>query len=172
MASVHRNFDINKSRRGDVGNIDISFVDEETLCVTVFGLNDGYLFAHMRVKHPTQMCLYDVCCRILDTITKDFKTVTYGGHEDFMYIETYDGAIDITKDPELLKLFHPNFNPPKFDFTRDTAFYLKKYFKEFNFEVDLPDCYKIIEGEVTLDGKFYYDFKTLYHHDDHMKWMR
>jgi hypothetical protein len=87
MASVYRTFDIHTPRRGDIGNIDISLVVEGVLCVIVFGLNEGYNFVHMRVKYPIQMCLYDVCKLILDTITKDFKTVTCAGYNEYMRID-------------------------------------------------------------------------------------
>jgi hypothetical protein len=171
MTSVFRDFDINKEERGHLGNINIYFVEDGILCVTVFGLNGGLRFAFMRVKYPSQTTLYDVCNHILDTITKDFKTITYEGYEDCMFIEKNgDVETDISKDHELLSILHPNINPPRFDFTRETVSYLKKYPMTYDFDVDIPETYTIIDGEVGPDGKFDYDIDALLHYDDDMEW--
>jgi hypothetical protein len=181
MASVFRTFDIHTPRRGDIGNIDISLVVEGVLCVIVFGLNEGYNFVHMRVKYPIQMCLYDVCKLILDTITKDFKTVTCAGYNEYMHIDKYEYTVNFEEDPELLGILYPNSKIPKFDFTRENVSYMKKYRLDYEFDigpippnndaVGLASEKRDIEGEVTPDGKFNYDFNTLYHYDDDIIWM-
>ena len=167
MASVFRDFDINIPNRGNLGNIDISFIEEGVLCVIVFGLNCGYRFVHMRVKYPTHLCLYNVCISILDKITKDFELITYEGYVQYMRIEDY--KIDISLDKELLEVVRSNYNFPTFEFNKNNIKYLKKYNLDFDFNLDTS--YRLIESEVTEDYKFIYNFESLLHYDDDMEWV-
>jgi len=137
MAYIFRDFDINVTRRERLGNIKVSFVEPSIICVIVFGLYCGYTCKPVRVKYPVNMDLYKACKLILDKITKDFRPFTYEGYVE--YIE----------DGELLA--------SKLEFIEENIKYLTTYPNHGGF-----DGYtKMVEGEITEDGKFDYDFKAL-----------
>jgi hypothetical protein len=136
MSYIFRDFDIQRER---LGNIKVSFVELGIICVIVFGLYCDYRCIPVRVKYPENMDLYKACKVILDKITKDFRPITYEGYVECIHIE----------DRGLLS--------SKLEFIEENIKYLTTYPNHEGF-----DGYtKIVEGEITEDRKFDYDFKAL-----------
>jgi len=160
MAYIFRDFDINKgeSRRGDIGNIEVSFVEPGILQAIVFGIYGVFSFAPIRIKFPETMDLYEACSLILDIITQDFRINTYEGYVDCMLMN--NDKDDLPENREYLR----DGITPQFDFTKENVKYLMKYPNPYAYD----DDDKLIEGEIYQDGNFDYDFKSLLEYDAHL----
>jgi len=153
MTSAYRDFAI--PGKSDIGNIDISLVEDGVFCVTLFGLNYGYRFAFMRVTYPTQFHIYDACKTILDAFTHDFSELTCEGHKDYILIHS-EGATE--------------YEYIQHEFTKETIEYLTTYKNDFDFVLSAP--YRLLEGRLNNDGKFEYDQDMYLHCEDDFDFQR
>lgn len=166
MAFVHRDFATNVS---DIGNISVYYVKEGLISVTIFGLNYGYRFAFMNVTYPAQNDLYETCKVILDTITESFREITYEGYNDHIMMHPDNNVIK--KEHEYLLQY--NRNPHGYiemDFTDQNINYLKAYCDVSHNSITPP--YKLLYGDVTVDGKFIYDKEAYIHCEDDFEMRR
>jgi hypothetical protein len=166
MALVHRDFATNVS---DIGNISVYYVKEGLISVTIFGLNYGYRFAFMNVTYPIQNDLYQTCKLILHTITESFREITYEGHADLILLHPNNN--EIKKEHEYLLQYDRNpHGYIEMDFTAQNINYLKAYYDDSNLSITPP--YKLLHGEVTVDGKFIYDKEAYLHCEDDFEMRR
>lgn len=141
MAYIYRDFDVH-GKNNNV-NIHLMHVEDGVMALTfsrIYWKNaDGR--AYMRLTYPTQTptSFYDICRRILDSITQDFRVTTYNGDKDCIVL--------------------PNQQPV--EFKEENIHYLHDYPSEF----DIMKIY--VDAAYAHDTDLEYDMKSLIYNDIH-----